>query len=94
MGIINFLPQLLSAEDVSGAEESDAGESQVLVQHEHAYGDEVGVTQVVDEAADVAVVPGIDTIHLPVLYRSHRRCKNPSDRLDKNKEILRSHIST
>lgn len=71
--IINVSPQLLSAEDVSGAEEGDAGESQVLVQHEHTYWDEVWVAQVVDEAADVAIVAGIDTIHLPVLYREHKR---------------------
>lgn len=37
--IINISPQLLSAEDVSGAEEGDTGESQVLVQHEHTYWD-------------------------------------------------------
>lgn len=69
----DYSPQLLAAEDVSGAEEGDAGKSQVLVQHEHAYRDEVGVTQVVDEAADVAVVPGVDTVHLPVLHRKHMR---------------------
>lgn len=63
----------MSAEDVSGAEEGDTGESQVLVQHEHTYWDEVWVTQVVDEAADVAIVAGVDTIHLPVLQRKHKR---------------------
>ncbi len=70
---MNVSPQLLSAEDVSGAEEGDAGEPQVLVQHEHTYWDEVWVTQVVDEAADVAVVAGVNTIHLPVLYRQRKR---------------------
>lgn len=60
-------PQLLAAEDVSGAEEGDAGEPQVLVQHEHTHGNEVGVAQVVDEAADVAVVTGVDAVHLPIL---------------------------
>lgn len=62
----------MSTEDVSGAEEGDAGESQVLVQHEHTHWDEVWVTQVVDEAADVAIVAGVDTIHLPVLQRKHK----------------------
>ena len=66
----------MSTEDVSGAEEGDAGESQVLVQHEHTYGDEVWVTQVVDEAADVAIVAGVDTVHLPVLYREDTRGNN------------------
>ena len=61
--------------DVSGAEEGDAGESQVLVQHEHTHWDEVGVAKVVDEAADVAVVTGVDTIHLPILHREHRTCR-------------------
>ena len=64
---LSFSPQLLSTEDVSGAEEGDAGEPQVLVQHEHTHRDEVRVTQVVDEAADVAIVAGIDTVHLPIL---------------------------
>lgn len=64
------LPQLLSTQDVPGAEEGDAREPQVLVQHEHAHGDEVGVTQVVNEAADVAIVAGIDAIHLPILERA------------------------
>lgn len=81
--IVNVSPQLLSAEDVSGAEEGDAGESQVLVQHEHTYWDEVRVTQVVDEAADVAIVAGVNTIHLPILYRKHKnkdvhRVRKPS----------------
>lgn len=78
-GILNssaFSPELLSTEDVSGAEEGDAREPQVLMQHEHSHWDEVGVTQVVDEAADVAVVACIDTIHFPILYRKHNTyCK-------------------
>lgn len=68
-GAHNFSPQLLPAEDVSGAEEGDAGESQVLMQHEHSYWDEVWVTKVVDEAADVAIIPGINAIHLSILNR-------------------------
>ncbi len=60
-------PELLSRENVSGAEEGDAREAQVLVQHEHAYGDEVGVTQVVYEAADVPIVTGVNTVHFTVL---------------------------
>lgn len=65
--ITKLLPQLLSTEDVSRAEERDAREPQVLVQHEYSYWDEVGVTQVVNEAADVAIVASIDTIHFPIL---------------------------
>lgn len=56
--------------DVSGAEESDSGKSQVLVQHEHTDWDEVWVTQVVDEAADVPIVPGVNTVHLPILKKT------------------------
>ncbi len=77
---VNFSPQLLSTEDVSGAEEGDAGESQVLVQHEHTYWDEVWVTQVVDEAADVAIVASIDTINLSILRtkeEEHALCMKP-----------------
>lgn len=60
-------PQFLTAEDVPGAEEGDAWEPQVLVQHEDAHWDEVRVTEVVDEAADVAIVSGVDAVHFPVL---------------------------
>lgn len=42
------------------------------MEHEHTYWDEVWVTQVVDEAADVAVIPGIDAIHLPILHRKKK----------------------
>lgn len=37
------------------------------MQHEDTDGDDVGVTQVVDEAADVAIVTGINAVHLSVL---------------------------
>lgn len=68
MGEVGVSPQFLTAEDVPGAEEGDAWEPQVLVQHEHAHRDEVWVTKVVDEAADVAIVTGVDAVHFPVLY--------------------------
>lgn len=71
-GDVNVSPQLLTAEDVPGAEEGDAGEPQVLVQHEHTHWDEVWVAQVVDEAADISVVASVDAIHLPVLYEKHK----------------------
>lgn len=60
-------PQLLPSPDVSGAEEGNAWKAQVLVKHEDPDGDDVGVTQVVDEAADVAIVTGIDAVHLSIL---------------------------
>lgn len=50
-----------------GAEEGDPGEAQVLVGHEHAHRDEVGLAQVVDEAADVAIETGIDAVNLSIL---------------------------
>lgn len=68
MGEVGVSPQFLTAEDVPGAEEGDAWEPQVLVQHEHTHWDEVWVTKVVDEAADVAIVTGVDAVHFPVLY--------------------------
>lgn len=37
------------------------------MQHEHSHWDQVGVTQVVNEAADVAIVASIDAIHFPIL---------------------------
>lgn len=60
-------PQLLPGPDVSGTEESNAWKPQVLVQHEDPDGDDVGVTQVVDESADVAIVTGIDAVYLSIL---------------------------
>jgi len=59
----------LSTEYVPGAEEGDAREPQILMQHEHPHGYEVRVAQVVDEAADVAVVPSVDAVHLPILHK-------------------------
>lgn len=69
--IVKLLPQLLSTEDVSRAEEGDAREPQVLVQHEYSHWDEVGVAQVVNEAADVAIVAGVNAIHFPILERKN-----------------------
>lgn len=63
-------PELLSGENVSGAEEGDAREAQVLVQHEHTYRDDVGVTQVVYEAADVTIVTGVNTVHFTILRKT------------------------
>lgn len=65
--IVKQLPELLSTEDVSRAEEGDAREPQVLVQHEYSYWDEVGVTQVINEAADIAIVTSVNAIDFPVL---------------------------
>lgn len=48
------------------------------MQHEHAHRDEVGVTQVVNESADVAIVTGINTIHLSILNRGERKKKKNS----------------
>lgn len=64
------VPDLLSSLYVPGAEEGDPGEAQVLVGHEHPHRDEVGLAQVVDEAADVAVETGIDAVNLSVLGRN------------------------
>lgn len=63
-------PQFLSSENVSGAEEGDAREAQVLVQHEHTHRDDVGVAQVVYEAADVTIVSGINTVHFTILWKT------------------------
>lgn len=60
-------PQLLPSPDVSGTEEGNAWKPQVLVQHEDPDRDDVGVTQVVDEAADVAIVTGINAVNLSIL---------------------------
>lgn len=64
------VPDLLSSLYVPGAEEGDAGEAQVLVGHEHPHGDEVGLAQVVDEAADVAIETGVDAVNLSILGRN------------------------
>lgn len=38
-----------------------------MVQHEDTDRDDVRITQVIDEAADVAIVTGIDAIHFSIL---------------------------
>lgn len=68
-------PQFLSSENISGAEERDAREPQVLMQHEHTHGNDVGIAQVIYKAADVAIVTGINTVHLTVLHEDqHKEC--------------------
>lgn len=37
------------------------------MRHEDPHRDEVWLTEVVDEAADVAIETGVDAVHLPVL---------------------------
>lgn len=66
----------MSTQDVSGAKEGDARETQVLVQHEHTHWNEVRVTQVVDEAADVAIVTCVYAVDLPVLKRKNKNEKS------------------
>lgn len=46
------------------------------MQHEHTHGDDVGIAQVVDKAADVTIVTGVDTVHLTVLRTEQLICKN------------------
>lgn len=62
-----FLPNLFSCIDLSTAEKSNAGETQVLMGHEHPDGKQVGLAEVVDEATDVAVESGVDTINFSIL---------------------------
>lgn len=47
------------------------------MQHEDPDGDDVGVTQVVDEPADVAIVTGIDAVYLSIL-RGGQHSSHPS----------------
>lgn len=61
------VPNLFSHLDEPAAEEGNSGKAQILVGHEHAHGDEVGLTEVVYEAADVAIEAGIDAVHLAIL---------------------------
>lgn len=69
------VPDLLAGLYVAGAEEGDAGESQVLVGHEHPHRDQVGLAQVVDEAADVAVETGVDAVNLSILGTNGDRAR-------------------
>ena len=55
------------------------------MQHEHSYRDDVGVAQVVDKTADVAIVTSVNAVHLPVLWRDteglvreRKRCRSMS----------------
>lgn len=65
-----IIPQLLSGADVLAGEESHAGEAQVLVWGEHAAREQVRLTQVIDEAADVAVETGVYTVHITYLQNN------------------------
>lgn len=54
----------------AGAEEGDAGKAQVLMGHEHTHRHQVGLTVVVDEAADVAIEPGVNAVGLSALGKT------------------------
>lgn len=71
-----LVPQLFSSADVLTGVEGHAGEAQVLVRGEHAAREQVRLTQVIDEAADVAVETGVYTVHIPYLQDNRSTLSN------------------
>jgi hypothetical protein len=59
VGNIVLSPKFLPSLDLSRGEEADSGEAQVLVLNEHFDWDQVGLTQMVDEARNVAVLASV-----------------------------------
>ena len=64
-----YIPKLLICLDVPRCKEADAWEAQVLMLHEYFDGDDVWLTEVINEASDVAVLTRIDAVR--VLYLAH-----------------------
>lgn len=64
----HHLPELVSGSDGPAGEQGYPRETQVLVCGEHPHGQQVGLTQVVDETANVAKEPGIDAVDVPHLH--------------------------
>lgn len=58
---------LVSGSDGPAGEEGDAWEAQVLVHGEHLHSQNVGLTQMVQEAPHVPEESGVDTVRLPHL---------------------------
>ena len=71
----SYTPELLAGFDFAWREEADAREAQVLVLHEHAHRDQIRLAQMVDEAADVTILPRIDTICLTILKIRNKSIK-------------------
>lgn len=53
--------------DLPGWKEADAWEAEVLMVDKHLHWHYIGLTQMVDEATDVSILPGIDTVGLTIL---------------------------
>lgn len=69
-----YLPQLIAGTDVLAREECDVWEAEILVRGEHSHRKQVWLAHVVDESADVAVEPGVDTVD--VAYLQEQRLGN------------------
>ena len=61
------LPQFLVSLDLSGGEETDAGEAKILVVHKHFDWNDVGLTEVIDKTAYVSITSGINAVGVTVL---------------------------
>ena len=65
---LHYSPDLLSSFDGLAGEEGYPGEAEILVHGEHPHSQQVGLTQVVDEAANVAKESRIDTVNISHLH--------------------------
>lgn len=70
---IHYSPYLFSSFDGLAGEEGYPGEAEILVHGEHPHSQQVGLTQVVDEAADVTKESRIDTVYVSHLHEMMTR---------------------
>lgn len=66
-------PELVSGIDVLAGEERDVRKSEVLVRGEHSTGEQIRLTLMVYEAADVAVETRINAVHITHLQQQRRK---------------------
>lgn len=71
-------PYLVSSFDGPAGEEGYPGEAQILVHGEHPHSQQVGLTQMVDEAANVAKESRIDTVYISHLDKMKTKKRHRS----------------
>ncbi len=65
-------PKFVSSTDVLAGEERDVRKSEVLVRGEHSTGEQIRLTVMVYEAADVAVETRINAVHITHLQQQRQ----------------------
>lgn len=98
-------PYLVSGFDGPTREEGYPREAQVLMHGEHLHSQQVGLTQVVDEAANVSEKSGIDTVYIFHLHHrdepqshealwQHRRALSQADSSSQRISLTQGHTES